>query len=57
MVGAYADGHAAKFGREKFIGYSRLDSSKTEASTVAEYCALMDQRNLFRFWGKTWSSD
>jgi prepilin-type N-terminal cleavage/methylation domain-containing protein len=57
LVGAYADGHAAKFGREKFVGYSSTNPSLTEASTTAEYCQVMQNRDLFKFWGRSWSND
>jgi prepilin-type N-terminal cleavage/methylation domain-containing protein len=57
MVGGYADGHAAKFGREKFVGYSRRNSALTEAASTAAYCTQMQNRNLFLFWGRPWSND
>lgn len=57
MVGGYADGHAAKFGREKFIGYSSTNPSLTEASTTTQYCNLMQSRDLFKFWGRSWQAD
>jgi len=57
LVVGYADGHAGKVGREKFVGYSRLNGSLTEAGTVAQYCQVMDRRNLFAFWGESWDND
>jgi prepilin-type N-terminal cleavage/methylation domain-containing protein len=56
FVGAYADGHAARFGREKFVAYSRLGGT-TEASTQAEFCQQFAARNLDKFWGPFWSSN
>ncbi len=41
---AYADGHAGKVGREKFITWD-------EAYTWAEYCPVYLNRKLDRFWG------
>lgn len=52
--GAYADGHAAKFGREKFVGYYVDTPSQTEANTYAEYCSKMDEKGLWQFWGRPW---
>ena len=57
LVGGYADGHAAKFGREKFVGYSSTNSALTEASNVTQYCNVMQSRDLFKFWGRSWSND
>jgi prepilin-type N-terminal cleavage/methylation domain-containing protein len=56
FVGAYTDGHAAKFGREKFVAYSR-NASRSEANTVQQYCQKMDERGLWEFWGRSWSGD
>jgi prepilin-type N-terminal cleavage/methylation domain-containing protein len=55
--GAMADGHAAKFGREKFVGYYADSPAQTEANTYAEYCAKMDEKDLWSFWGRPWSGD
>ncbi|HMS54193.1 MAG TPA: prepilin-type N-terminal cleavage/methylation domain-containing protein [Fimbriimonadaceae bacterium] len=57
LVVGFADGHAGKAGREKFVGYSRRDPSLTEAANVAQYCQVMDARNLFAFWGESWDAD
>jgi prepilin-type N-terminal cleavage/methylation domain-containing protein len=48
--GAFADGSARKFGREKFL-------SRTEAPDRATYCQLMQDKDLFKFWGRPWSPD
>ncbi|HLV79136.1 MAG TPA: prepilin-type N-terminal cleavage/methylation domain-containing protein [Chthonomonadaceae bacterium] len=45
---AYLDGHAGKIGREKFISWN-------EAPDRGTWYNLMQQRNLFHFWGNTWS--
>lgn len=55
--GAFADGHAAKFGREKFVGYYVDNPGQTEANTYSEYCGKMDTKKLWSFWGKPWSGD
>lgn len=55
IVGAFADGHAGKFGREKFVAYSRLDPSLSQANNITQYCQQMQDRDLFKFWGESWS--
>ena len=55
--GAYADGHAAKFGKEKFIAYYADNPSQSEATTYNQYCQKMDQKDLWKFWGRPWSGD
>lgn len=55
IVGAYADGHAAKFGREKFVGYSSTGVS--DATNTAGYCSQMTTRELDKFWGPVWSNN
>lgn len=55
IVGAFADGSARKFGREKFVAYSRLDPKLTEAKNVTEYCTVMQSRDLIKFWGPSWA--
>lgn len=57
FVGGMADGHASKFGREKFVHYYVDNPSATEANTYNEFCAKMDQKNLWPFWGRAWRSD
>lgn len=47
---AFADGHAGKVGREKFLGWDA-------APTQAEYCTQMQNRDLFKTWGKRWSAE
>lgn len=57
MVGAYVDGHAARFGREKFVAYSRRNAALSEANSLSQYCQKMTDRNLFKFWGRSWQGD
>jgi len=55
FIGAYADGHAAKFGYDKFVKYYEDTPAQTEANTRAEWCTQMATRDLFKFWGNMWS--
>lgn len=57
FVGAFADGHAGKFGREKFVGYYADNPSQSEATTYAEFCAKMDEKQLWSFWGRAWNGN
>jgi prepilin-type N-terminal cleavage/methylation domain-containing protein len=57
LVVAYADGHAGKAGREKFIAFSRRDPNKREAGNITQYCELFERRQLDKFWGRSWSND
>lgn len=57
FVGGMADGHASKFGREKFVHYYADNPAASDAQTYNQYCAQMDSRNLWKFWGKPWSSE
>lgn len=55
FIGAFADGHAGKFGPEKFVKYYQDTPSRTEANTFSEFCTQMDSRDLWKFWGKPWA--
>lgn len=57
FIGAHADGHAAKFGKEKFIAFYADNPGGSEAQTYSEYCARMDAKNLWSFWGRPWSGN
>jgi prepilin-type N-terminal cleavage/methylation domain-containing protein len=57
FIGAYADGHAAKYGKEKFVKYYQNNPSASEASTWSEFCTQMNNRKLWDFWGAYWSSN
>lgn len=50
LVVGYADGHAKKVGSEKFVSW-------TEAPDQTSYCNVMQQRDLFKFWGKVWANE
>ncbi|MFZ4507685.1 MAG: prepilin-type N-terminal cleavage/methylation domain-containing protein [Fimbriimonas sp.] len=56
FTGAYADGHAGKFGREKFVGYSRI-GGVSDATNRAAYCQARRDRDLDKFWGPFWSGN
>ena len=58
FVGAYADGHAAKYGREKFNHYyNSAANGVTEAPNQAKVCELLVSRGTDAFWGKAWSGE
>jgi prepilin-type N-terminal cleavage/methylation domain-containing protein len=55
FIGAFSDGHAANFGPEKFIKRYVDTPGQNEMSDTASWCAAMDQRNLWNFWGAAWN--
>jgi len=55
--GAYADGHAAKFGKDKFVAYYADSPAMNEAANKAQFCSAMDRNDRWAFWGKAWSGD
>jgi hypothetical protein len=57
FIAAYADGHAGKFGREKFVGYYVDTPALTEANTYNEFCTVADAKRIWPFWGRAWSGD
>ena len=57
FVGGFADGHAAKFGPEKFVKQYALNPSQDQATDWTSYCAVMDAENLWDFWGPFYSSN
>lgn len=57
FFGAFADGHAGKYGKEKFVGYYADNPSQNEANTTAEFCTAMDKNDRWKFWGKPWQGD
>ena len=57
FFGAFADGHAGKFGNEKFVKYYVDTPGNNEANTYGEFCAAMDSRGLWDFWGRPWSGN
>ncbi len=57
FLGGYADGHAAKFGKEKFIKRYANNPGQNEASGWNSFCDAMDNRQLWNFWGPFWSGN
>ncbi|MDX2066674.1 MAG: hypothetical protein SFX74_13130, partial [Fimbriimonadaceae bacterium] len=57
FIGAYADGHAGKYGREKFVGYVADNPAASDAQTWTRFCEVMTERDLHRFWGYAWSGN
>lgn len=57
FIGAFADGHAGKFGYEKFVKYYADNPGGSEASTFSEFCQQMEDRDLWKFWGEPWASN
>jgi prepilin-type N-terminal cleavage/methylation domain-containing protein len=55
FVGAFADGHAGKYGNEKFVKrYADAPSKNEYDGSSADYCQKMTDRDLFKFWGAPW---
>jgi hypothetical protein len=46
-----------KFGKEKFVSYYVDNPAQNEANTYTDFCAKMDEKNLWAFWGRPWQSD
>ena len=57
FVGAYSDGHAAKFGPEKFVKLYVNSPGRSEATSYGQWCQVMQDRDLFKFWGPYWSGN
>lgn len=57
FIGAFADGHAAKFDSGKFIKSYVNNPSANEANSYSDWCNAMTTRNLWPFWGQFWSPD
>ncbi len=55
FYGAYSDGHAAKFGPEKFVKRYYNNPGQDEATNWSTWCNQMDSRSLWDFWGKFWT--
>jgi prepilin-type N-terminal cleavage/methylation domain-containing protein len=53
--GAMADGSVSRFGREKFVAFSRIDPARRDANNILEYCQVMERRDLIQFWGPAWA--
>jgi prepilin-type N-terminal cleavage/methylation domain-containing protein len=56
FTAGYADGHAGKFGREKFVAYY-YNGGAHEASNIAQYCQVRKDRDIDKFWGPYWNSN
>jgi hypothetical protein len=55
FIGAFADGHAGKYGAEKFVKRFADNPSRNEYDgSTASYCAAMESRQLWNFWGAPW---
>lgn len=57
FIGGFADGHAGKYGPEKFVKYYQNTPALTEANTSGEWCQQMNARKLWDFWGPYWSAN
>lgn len=57
LIGGFSDGHAGKFGREKFVGTYVDNPNQDEATDQNSFCDAMDRKDLWKFWGKAWSGD
>ena len=57
FIGAFADGHAGKYGPEKFVKYYALDPSQSQASDYSQYCSVMDSQDLWEFWGPFYAAN
>ncbi len=58
FIGAFADGHAAKYGQDKFVKrYADTPARNEYDGSTASWCAAMTSRDLFRFWGASWQSN
>jgi len=55
FIGAFADGHAANYGPEKFVKEYAANPSLDEATGYSSYCSAMDKRQLWEFWGPIWN--
>jgi len=56
FIGAYADGHAANYGPDKFAKYYAHNPAASEANTYGQWCTIMNNRDLWKFWGPYWTA-
>jgi prepilin-type N-terminal cleavage/methylation domain-containing protein len=54
FIGAFADGHAGKFGPEKFVKRYADTPARNEYTNTADWCQKMTDRDLWKFWGAQW---
>ncbi len=57
FIGGFSDGHAGKFGKEKFVKTYVNNPSASEATNYTDWCSAMNNRDLFQFWGPFWSGN
>lgn len=57
FIGAFADGHAGRFNRSKFVAYFADTPAQNEANSYAEYCQAMERNERWAFWGRPWSGN
>lgn len=58
FIGAFADGHAARYGWDKFVKrYADTPAQNEYDGSNASYCTAMDNRDLWKFWGAPWRQD
>jgi prepilin-type N-terminal cleavage/methylation domain-containing protein len=57
FIAGFADGHAGKYGKEKFVGYYADSPSQSEATTYNRFCDVMDSKKLWSFWGRPWTGN
>jgi prepilin-type N-terminal cleavage/methylation domain-containing protein len=58
FIGAFADGHAANYGPEKFIKEYANSSSKDEATGYGSWCTAANARpGFWDFWGEYWQQN
>jgi prepilin-type N-terminal cleavage/methylation domain-containing protein len=55
FIGGFADGHAGKYGNEKFVKEYVNTPSQSQATSYGQWCNVMNAQNLFEFWGPYWS--
>jgi prepilin-type N-terminal cleavage/methylation domain-containing protein len=58
FIGAFADGHAANYGPEKFIKEYASNPSGDQATGTNSYCAVANSMpGFYDFWGEFWSQN
>ncbi|HWD37728.1 MAG TPA: prepilin-type N-terminal cleavage/methylation domain-containing protein [Fimbriimonas sp.] len=58
FIGAFADGHAANYGSEKFIKEYASNPSQDEATGYNSWCTAGDARpGFWDFWGQFWNQN
>jgi prepilin-type N-terminal cleavage/methylation domain-containing protein len=58
FIGAYADGHAANYGPEKFIKQYANNPGQDQATGYGSWCSVADATpGFWDFWGQYWSQN